>query len=165
MRKLSIIAGLVMILLSSNAHAHTSSHHGSSYFDRFGIGFTAGPTSGIGPAFRFKANRTIGIQVSFLPYHDGEDTVISGGVQSTMTLHESKRAEAFLSFGTSIIHMRQTNPVDVDTTFSFGPGVGVRWSSRSGIGLTFELPVSLIFTSGQPMKILPIPNVSLMYYF
>tara|TARA_Y100001951_G_C11084307_1_gene153128 strand:- start:105 stop:353 length:249 start_codon:yes stop_codon:yes gene_type:complete len=82
-----------------------------------------------------------------------------------MTLHEGRNAEAFLSFGSTVAHMRQTNPVDVDTIFSFGPGVGVRWTSDSGIGLTFELPVALIFHAGQVMKVLPIPNLSLMYYF
>ena len=164
MRKFSIIAGLAMALLSSNAQAHSSNHYGPSH-DRFGIGFTVGPTSGLGPAFRFKANHAIGVQVSFLPYHDGQTTLFFGGIQGTMTLHEGRNAEAFLSFGSTVAHMRQTNPVDVDTIFSFGPGVGVRWTSDSGIGLTFELPVALIFHAGQVMKVLPIPNLSLMYYF
>ena len=165
MKKFSIIAGLIMALLTSSAQAHNSGYEALPNYDRFGVGFTAGPTSGLGPAFRFKANHAIGVQLSFLPYHDGHNTVFSGGAQIMLTLHEGTNAEAFLSFGAAIIHIRQTHPVDIDTTFSFGPGVGVRWTGDSGIGMTIELPLCLIFQSNQPMKVLPIPNLSFMYYF
>lgn len=158
---------LIAVLLSaSTAQAHNSGQCSPNYCpDKFAIGFAAGPTHGAGLAFKYKFAPEFAMQINAMPYYDGKKSLFIGGTTFFITIHEKRWAEAYITLGASALYYSPDKHNKPEKYFIVGPGIGVAWKFRNGFGTSIEFPVSFVFGGNKEFYVLPVPNVSFMYYF
>jgi len=163
--KVNIYILIAIIFFASTAHVYAYDQCAPNYCpDRFGIGIAVGPTHGAGLTFKYKFSQTFGIQASAMPYYDGDKALFVGGTTFFITIHEKRWAEAYVTAGTSILYYSPGPFKKSEKYFIFGPGIGVMWKFGNGLGASMEFPISFV-VGNKGFYVLPIPNISFMYYF
>jgi hypothetical protein len=156
-----------------------------------GLGFTAGLLSGLGFAYRRHFANKLGIQLGGIAWGNRTDSFVSFGAEAIRTLSHSDRTRFYGVVGTSLFRDNgqfldysgcyadpgrppaESCAVEVRRTtgsLAFGAGIGMEFSAGRHIGVSFEVPLSLMLdldTSDRFNRkgIYPIPSMSVIYYF
>lgn len=165
---------------------------------RGGLGFTAGLISGLGFAYRKHFENSFGIQVGGIGWGDQNSSFTSVGAEIIKTISRSEKVRFYALGGTSIFRRNQKDYQDYSTcyaapgdprsptpppdvcipvtgdrttgTLNFGAGLGFEFTPSKHIGISLELPVTLMLDLEKTKRfkrqgIYPIPSISLVYYF
>jgi hypothetical protein len=165
-----------------------------------GLGFTAGLISGLGFAYRKHFENSFGVQVGGIGWGDQNSSFASVGAEVIKTISRTEKIRFYALGGASIFRKNQkdyadyspcyppispTDPrpggppvVDCQPTISdrttgtlnFGAGLGIEFTPSKHIGISIELPVTLMLDLEKTNRfkrngIYPIPSISLVYYF
>ncbi len=155
------------------------------YSTKSGLGFTGGPTTGIGFAYRKHFPFRMGIHAGgfFLAGSDegDEDEDEEGNPEEphswiwanvgaeflyTIHRHKEKYFRFYVLAGCEVIiegEDYEKKEWKYDKTYIVGAGLGIEFLIREHVGIALELPFSVqIHEDGFDM--LPFPNVSLVYF-
>lgn len=149
------------------------------------LGFSAGAIGGLGMSYRrFMPNRH-GFQIAGAAWGDRERASGNVGVQYMYTVDKNLMGSRFYVLaGTGVyIDGRKYGSYDYDTRttgpstwrrsvgLNFGAGMGLEYAPKRGVGVSFEVPLSLKIVKRRNSPnyefdgIYPIPSVSLFYKF
>lgn len=166
--------------------------HKDSYF---GVGLSAGATSGIGITNKYHSSHNIGYQFTGGIFGTPDDFIFASiGAQLTYTFGSIKNARIYGITGIgsflgrtvegewdrcdwneetqteeNCVHIPEL--VSYGAIFNFGAGLGIELILWDTLGLSFDLPLStsVSIDSGwgyiNLLGFFPIPNASLVYYF
>jgi len=159
-----------------------------------GVGFTAGLVSGLGFAYRKHFENNFGVQIGGIGWGSKTDSFVNLGVAAIRTVRRSGKvrfyglaaASVFRSNGRDFDYrdcaprMALVDPTPAPCvpvegrrttgSLNFGVGIGLEFTPSEHVGLSFELPLSLMLDLEKNNRfarkgIYPIPGVSLIYYF
>ena len=158
-----------------------------------GVGFTAGLASGVGFAYRRHFANNFGVQVGGIGWGSQTASFVSLGVEVIRTVSRSDHVNFYWVAGASLFRhngpqfdyggcnvpadpVRPTPaPCPVETrrttgSVNFGAGIGLEFTPGTHVGVSLELPVSLMLDLEKQNRyqrdgVYPIPGISLVYYF
>jgi hypothetical protein len=159
-----------------------------------GIGFTAGLASGVGFAYRRHLENKLGVQVGGIAWGDQSSSMGNVGVELIRTL-SLKNNIRFYALAASSVFYRKSESYDwskclpatpdgrppaqdctgvpsirTTGTLNFGVGIGMEFHLKNNLGLTMELPLTVMLdiekqNRWKPKGVYPVPSISLVYYF
>jgi hypothetical protein len=126
-----------------------------------GLGFFAGPTSGLGVSFRHHLRIPFSYQITagIIKVDDRLLYDFGGEVQYDLSRGEGSRF--FVVGGLGYYYAGRSSHNDIDAPARLGFGAGAEVGISPAIGATLEL-LFTIFTDGT---ILPLPQAGIFYYF
>lgn len=143
----------------------------------YSVGFAAGGTRGAGATFRSLPEDTSwGWQVTGLPLVHPDGGVVSLGAQAVYVLHKSQTGMAYATLGGGTVAMWDncTEEDSKDDIFcedesnwgvGLGPGLGFELRMVDNLAFALDVPLAVLFVNEEFHGILPVPNLSLMYYW
>ena len=126
-----------------------------------GLGFSGGPTSGIGISYRYHTSGKTSLQAVlgvFKPKNT--DTFYSFGAEYQHDLTRSNSARFFFGAASSYIY-NGSGGNKYDAPFRFGAGLGGEFLIQDAVHLSFQG----LFTYFSDGAILPLPQLAIHYYF
>ncbi|NUN69649.1 MAG: hypothetical protein HUU02_08060 [Bacteroidetes bacterium] len=153
---------ILSVPLLSSAQVAVTSVKGESFGKSvYGLGFSGGPASGIGISYRYHSEGKASLQgVLGIFKPKNTDTFYSFGAEYQQDLTRSNSARFFFGAATSFFF----NGSDVNryaAPFRFGAGLGGEFLLQEGVHMTFQG----LFTYFSDGTILPLPQLSIHYYF
>lgn len=132
------------------------------------LGIAAGPTLGLGVAYRWTQDDNWAYRFSLLPYATKPDGLLAGGISTIYTLNRQSFGSIYISFGVAGFAQWETKKNDLgenvrksQTGLAFGPGLGLELSSE--LRFFIEIPTPVIFMDGEFYGVLPIPNIGVLF--
>ena len=127
----------------------------------FGLGFAAGPTTGLGISFRhhLRSRFSYGIIGGIIKVDRDLSYDIGFEAQWDILRNESRRF--FAVGGTSFFYSGTSDNNELEGPLRFGFGIGGEFSSSGVVNVTLEG----LFTFFSDGTILPLPQISAHYYF
>jgi hypothetical protein len=153
---------LVLLPCSLFAQVSVSTTNKAESFDKqvYGLGFSAGPASGLGISFRDHFASKLSLQLVFGILRDKVNTFVSAGgeVQYDLVRGNSTRFY-FASAACYLYNGSASNSFEAPTRF--GLGVGGEVQVRNALHVSLE-GLFVYFSDGS---VIPLPQVSFHYYF
>lgn len=157
------IAAVILLLPAfSSAQVAVTSVKGEAFGKSvYGLGFSGGPASGVGISYRYHAEGKASLQgVLGIFKPKNTDTFYSFGAEYQHDLTRSNSARFFFGAATSFFF----NGSDANryaAPFRFGAGLGGEFLLQEGVHMTFQG----LFTYFSDGTIVPLPQISIHYYF
>jgi len=157
-----ILFALALLFTPSNAQVAVSNVKGDAFGNSvYGLGFSGGPASGIGFSYRYHSEGKISLQAIlgiFKPKNT--DTFYSFGTEFQQDLTRSNSARFFFGAATCYFY-NGAGGNKYSAPFRFGAGLGGEFLLQDAVHLTFQG----LFTYFSDGTILPLPQLSIHYYF
>ncbi len=160
----------------------------TSYGGKIGIGFSAGPTSGMGFAFRKHFENRLGMNIAAIVL-GGKDEYstwvwanLGGQVMYTIHQNQKKVFRLYSLLGASMLiqgdnnnyygyeyyypdttYHAPDNSFKYDNIYTIGAGLGMEFVIAQRISISLDVPLSVSMRKAG-FNIWPIPNVALVYY-
>jgi hypothetical protein len=157
-----------------------------------GLGLTAGLTTGAGLAYRRFITPSHGVHIGGIAFGDTRRRHVNLGVEYLRMIHRRGASRLYWMVGGSLFYNRYettvypgcdpvpsrpgagqcdfSNPMQGwrgEWVYSVGPGIGLEWNPGP-MGISLELPLAVRYRDDQEGfrfdSLLPIPNVSIVYY-
>ena len=159
---------------------------------RHGIGFSAGLLSGLGFAYRRHFANDFGLHIGGVAWGNKTDSFTSLGVEVLRTFSRSDKVRFYGLAGAALFRNDEefddfsgcypvppptsggvSCPVtrrQVSGSLSFGAGIGMEFTPGRHIGVSLEVPVSVLLDLEESERfsrkgIYPIPSIAIIYYF
>jgi hypothetical protein len=127
----------------------------------YGLGFAGGPASGIGFSYRYHTEGKNSLQAVFGVFKPkNTDTFYSFGAEFQRDLTRSNSARFFFGAASSF-NYNGSGSNKYAAPFRFGAGLGGEFLLQDAVHLTFQG----LFTYFSDGTILPLPQLSIHYYF
>jgi len=131
-------------------------------FDKniYGLGFSAGPTSGVGISFRNHFPSKLSLQLVTGIIKNKDDVYFSLGGEIQYDLVRGQTTRFYFFPGISYFY-QGTDKNEVESPVRFGAGIGGEFKYQEALHISFEGA----FTFYNDGSILPLPQASVHYYF
>jgi hypothetical protein len=127
----------------------------------FGLGFAAGPATGLGLSFRHHLPTAFSYQITGGIIKATDRLYYSIGLEAQYDLSRTRTFRFFAAGGTSYFFAGTGGHNDMEGPARAGIGAGGETEIGSGIHFTAEL----LFTYFTDGTVLPLPQVGIFYYF
>jgi hypothetical protein len=128
----------------------------------FGLGFTAGPVSGIGLSFRHHLPGSISYAIAGGIIKVDNATAYAFGVEGQYDLVRNSASRFFAAAGTGYYHSGNGSHNDLAGPWRIGLGIGQELAIVSS---GFHVNGELLFTYFNDGTVLPLPQIGVHYYF
>ncbi len=158
-----IVLPLLFLLVSAaGAQVSVSDVKGDAFGKSvYGLGFSGGPASGLGISYRYHTEGKSSLQAVFGVFKPKTtDTFYSFGAEFQQDLTRSNSARFFFGAASSYIY-NGSGGNNYSAPFRFGAGLGGEFLMQDAVHFTFEG----LFTYFSDGTILPLPQLSIHYYF
>ncbi|MFA6468328.1 MAG: hypothetical protein WCW35_05470 [Bacteroidota bacterium] len=157
-----IIFAITLLLASADAQVSVSNVKGEAFGNSvYGLGFAGGPASGIGFSYRYHSEGKTSLQAVlgiFKPKNT--DTFYSIGAEYQHDLTRSNSARFFFGAATCYFY-NGSGSNNYSAPFRIGTGLGGEFLLQDAVHFTFQG----LFTYFSDGTILPLPQLSVHYYF
>lgn len=146
------------------------------------FGFNVGASTGVGFSYRHWGDK-FGIQATFLPFKDEENTFISGGLTAMFTLRRTNYVRTYLYWGNHVLsNSEQVDYEDytyingqavhgyysdskVNTRYNTGFGIGFSLGRVVAFNIAFGYGAYNLFSSYDDLSLLPTGEIGLYWKF
>lgn len=164
MKKNLVLLCMLMILYISPSRSQVAvSNVKGEAFDQsvHGLGFSGGPASGVGISYRYHLASKSSLQGVFGVFKPkSSDTFYSFGTEFQQDLTRSSSARFFFAGASSYIY-NGTGANNYSAPFRAGIGLGGEFLLQDAVHFSFQG----LFTYFSDGTILPLPQMSIHYYF
>lgn len=127
----------------------------------FGLGFAAGPATGLGLSFRHHLPSQLSYQVIGGIIKATDRLYYSFGGELQYDLSRNQDVRFYAAGGASCFYSGEHGHNDMDAPGRCGIGIGAETSMRSGFNINGEI----LFTYFSDGVVLPLPQIGIHYYF
>ena len=127
----------------------------------FGLGFAAGPATGLGLSFRHHLPSPFSYQIAGGIIKGSEKLSYDIGLEGQFDFARGPLSRFFVAGGVSYFYAGRSGHNEMEGPGRFGLGVGGELASSSEVNFGFEL----MFTVFSDGTVLPLPQFGVHYYF
>jgi hypothetical protein len=164
MKKYMLAVSIAVMLMSTLTHAQVSTSDLSNAEGltktAYGLGFSAGWTSGIGLSFRSHLPSNSSVQGVFGIIKTSDKLSMSIGGEYQYDLVRSKTTRFFVGSALSYFY-NGNGSNEVSGPFRVGAGIGGEFQVQAALHITLEG----LFTFFSDGRVIPLPQIAVHYYF
>jgi hypothetical protein len=159
-----VLASCIVLLAASAAGQVVTPDRGSAGSMResvFGLGFAAGPASGLGLSFRHHLPSILSYEINGGVIKVDDRMLYDIGAELQLDLSRSGSTRFFAAGAFSYFYAGSANHNEMSAPERVGLGLGGEMHSSAGFHVTLEL----LFTYFADATVLPLPQFGVHYYF
>ena len=163
MKALLVISMLLMLTVAGSAQVSVPTKDERSQFsqDVYGLGVSASVVSGFGLSFRHHLPSDMSYQLVAGVIKSGGNVIYNFGGEGQLDIARGEKTRFYACAGLGYFHSGSSGSNDLDGPFRVGAGIGGEWRNLDLV----HISGGLLFTYFSDGTILPLPEVSVHYYF